>query len=103
MTRAEFGGTNGGSSAGDRNTSSNGTSSTANTVVASTSTNTSSSGAEKKEAELAAICAMLPKESEAGAYPVTLIMNAFDPSKAQAEDDTGFFDELEVREVFKLS
>jgi hypothetical protein len=57
----------------------------------------STATAARSQKEVAALCAMLPAETEAGAHPVLLIMNAFDCSRAQSEEDAEFFDELEVR------
>lgn len=66
--------------------------------VQSAATKTAESAlSTQHQQEIAALCAMLPTETEAGVYPVALLMNAFDcQAAAQAEEDTGFFDELEV-------
>ena len=46
--------------------------------------------------KLTAMCKVLPPESEASLYPVTLILNTFDPQRAQLDSEAEFFDELEV-------
>jgi len=63
----------------------------ANTTPHTTATNANSANI----AIPSILYSLLPAETEAGVYPVALILNAFDPANGH-DDDPGYFDELEV-------
>ena len=108
MVRAEFGG-----SSNNQNSSSsknnNGTASTSTALVPGASTgasNRNNSGGNNNtvssSSSIAALCAMLPADTEAGQHPVALVMNAFDPARGASEEHSDFFDELEVSTVLSI-
>ena len=109
MVRAEFGGSSNNQNSSSSSKNNNGTASTSTALVPGASTgasNRNNSGGNNNTASssssIAALCAMLPADTEAGRHPVALVMNAFDPARGASEEHSDFFDELEVSTVLSI-
>ena len=99
FVQAQLPGSNAPSSVGGNISSSSGEQTRSVVTGGSGSGGYASAGANVKNADI--LYQLLPAETEAGAYPVVLILNVFDGNNNN-ENDSDYYDELEVRNFYLL-